>query len=438
MDADVIVIGAGASGLGALLELDRAQVKTICLEARDRVGGRIYTVRPPGSPIPIELGAEFVHGRSPEIWKIADQQSLGIYDCHEDSVYMKNGKRQFTENAWLLVQDIMNDLQAAAEKGPDVPFAEFLDGTNHSQAAKDMAMSFVEGFNAARGDEIGIASLAEDSKAADAIDGDRSFRMLNGYDSIPHALMAGLREGDACIQTGNVVEAVLWRAGAVTVYVRSRLTGQQRRLDARAVIVSIPLGVLQAAEGETGTIRFDPSPKDLLEAASSLRFGQVMRTVLLFDHRIWEDNSELSDAGFILSGDPSLPAWWTPLPMRAPILTGWNAARKADPLLGRSSEEIVKRVIEQLARTTGLPLSRLQASLRGAFFHDWSTDPFARGAYSYTPAGRLAARTMLATPVSSTLYFAGEATDTNGHSATVHGAIASGRRAASQVLSNLR
>lgn len=87
-----------------------------------------------------------------------------------------------------------------------------------------------------------------------------------------------------------------------------------------------------------------------------------------------------------------------------------------------------------LGRITGLSAEHVSNLLDAADFHDWSSDPFTRGAYSYVPAGALAAREALAQPVADTLYFAGEATELNGHSATVHGAIASGRRVVQQIL----
>lgn len=438
MDAEIIVIGAGAAGLAAMVELDRANVSAICLEARDRIGGRIHTIRPFAAGIPIELGAEFVHGRSPEIWEVADRHKAVIYDCHEHSVYMKDGRLQTSQEAWLLIDQVMTDLHKAAESGPDIPFTEFLATVDHPKRAKDMALSFVQGFNAARPDEIGIQSLAQDAKAAESIDGDKSFRIANGYESIPQLLANELRPGSSAIRTGSIVEAILWRQGSASVHVRSAITGQQRKMDARAVIVTLPLGVLQARDGGTGTIHFDPVPERILASAARLRFGQVVRVVFLFRERIWEEKQETSNAGFILPGDPSLPAWWTPLPVRAPILTGWCAAGNAEALLGQACERIALGMIERFSRATGIATARLQNSLVTAFYHDWHADPFSRGAYSYTPAGALEARSALAEPVGNTLFFAGEATETQGHSATVHGAIATGRRAAAQVLASLR
>ncbi|MBV9267245.1 MAG: FAD-dependent oxidoreductase, partial [Acidobacteriaceae bacterium] len=106
----------------------------------------------------------------------------------------------------------------------------------------------------------------------------------------------------------------------------------------------------------------------------------------------------------------------------------------AEALIGLEREDVITRAIQQLSRVTNLAEAQLQCSLEAAYFHDWANDPFARGAYSYVPAGAIAARERLAQPVKETLYFAGEATETTGHSATVHGAILSGRRAARQIL----
>jgi monoamine oxidase len=87
-----------------------------------------------------------------------------------------------------------------------------------------------------------------------------------------------------------------------------------------------------------------------------------------------------------------------------------------------------------LAAALGRPATELQTRLLSCHSHDWQSDPFARGAYSYAPAGALDASARLTAPVEGTLFFAGEHTDTEGHWGTVHGALASGLRAAAQIL----
>ena len=124
-ELDVLVIGAGAAGLTALAELDRAGLSVSCVEARNRIGGRILTVRDSFSQIPLELGAEFIHGRPPEIWQLIRSSNLAAYDCGEKAVYTKSGKIQ-EDQPWELVKDVMDDMQKAAAESEDQPFSKFL------------------------------------------------------------------------------------------------------------------------------------------------------------------------------------------------------------------------------------------------------------------------------------------------------------------------
>lgn len=433
-DVEVVIVGAGASGIAALRELDGAGRRVLCLEARDRIGGRILTIRDPLLPAPIELGAEFVHGRPPEIWETIRSGRLTAYDCAERAVHLKHGKPNGDRDAWESIDHVMSDMQAAASEGEDQSFASFLEQSSYSEGAKRLAASYVEGFNAARKEVIGIASLAEDARAADEIDGDRSFRILNGYDSVTLHLLNGIREIATKLSLNSIVEKIDWNQGAATVHFRSALTGEVRKLRTRRVIITIPLGALQMSSEAPGVIRFEPQPVEILSAARALRVGHVIRLVLRFGEAFWESNDEISDAGFLFSDERLFPTWWTSLPVHTPVITAWSAGPHADGLLGQSRSVVVSEAIAAFARITGCARERLSDLVEAAYVHGWDEDPFARGGYSYVPAGALAARKRLAEPVAETLYFAGEATDLNGHSGTVHGAIASGKRAARQCI----
>lgn len=429
-DWDVLIVGAGVSGLSALRVLDRAGLRAACLEARNRIGGRIESIHDPASPVPIELGAEFIHGRPAEIWDIVDRCHLAAYDCVEHAVYSAGGHFQHDEESWEKISGVLDDIKRLGSPERDRTFRNFLDQSSYPADLKQWVTSYVEGFNAARAEVIGIASLAEDARAAEKIHGGHSFRTLNGYDAIPAALVDGIEDSQAKLRLNSVVEAIRWEPGSANVHLRNALTGERQVLHAYRVIVTIPLGVLQAEPDENGAIRFDPEPGEALRAARKLRFGQVFRLVLRFQRAFWEDKHELSSAGFLLAREPIFPTWWTTLPVHSPILTAWSAGPHADELAGRSKDEIVRKALSSIGKITGLEPPALEA----AYFHNWRDDPFARGAYSYVPAGALAAREKLAKPVGETLFFAGEATNLDGYSATVHGAIASGARAARQVI----
>lgn len=417
----MLIIGAGVAGLAALAHLESAGVSAICVEARDRIGGRIHTVHDPLSPLPIELGAEFIHGRPPELWDIVREAALPVYDGTDASLHLKDGDVEERLDSWDFVDKILDDLQTAAANGPDMSFRQFLDGTAYPEAAKQSATGYVEGFNAAKAEIIGIHALAEETKAAAQIDGDRVFRFFQGYDSIPRHLL----RSSELLMLNHVVESVAWQRGSVSTKVR----GLERSIQTRRMIVTVPLGVLQA-----GDIAFEPEPAAILQAANRLRFGHVVRVVLRFQKPFWESKPEFAGAGFLLSQQPVFPTWWTTLAARSANITGWSAGAKAEPLLNQPRADVLKQALYSLASITGFAPGTVQENLAAAYLHDWHTDPFARGAYSYVPAGALDGRRALAEPVEDTLYFAGEATAQNGHSATVHGAIASGIRAARQIL----
>jgi hypothetical protein len=424
---DVAVVGAGAAGLTAAAKLTQAGLRVLCIEARSRVGGRVRTARDPLSPIPIELGAEFIHGRPAEIWEIAAAAQLLVYDCSGSSKRIRNGALEGNLDAWDQVDLVMKDMQRAAAKR-DEPFDAFLRTTSYSDDVKNLAENYVEGFNAARKEVVGIRSLAEDAEASEAIDGDRGFRILSGYESVPLHILHSVPTERLELRRRTVLEAVEWRAGAVELHCISAASGEREVFSVSKAVFTLPLGVLQ-----NDGIQWSPLPKRNLEAARALAFGQVARVVLRFRDAFWERKKEFEDAGFLLSDEGAFPTWWTTLAMRAPILTGWSAGPHADFLLGKTRNEVVKQAVASLARILGLGAGEITDRLERAYFHDWHSDPFARGAYSYVPANANGARKELATPLEETIFFAGEATELDGHSATVHGAIRTGRRVAKEI-----
>jgi len=143
---------------------------------------------------------------------------------------------------------------------------------------------------------------------------------------------------------------------------------------------------------------------------------------------------DLSNLSFLFSRDPLFPTWWTLMPEELPIITGWAPAHSAESLSGMSEGRIIDKALDSLSRLLGIVKARIQSQLITAYFHDWDSDPFSRGAYSYVKAGGEGCQKTLGAPVAETLFFAGEATDITGYNGTVHGAIASGQRAAKEIL----
>lgn len=441
--ADVLILGAGVAGLAAAQALAQAGRRVIVLEARDRIGGRVRTVHDPALPLPVELGAEFVHGLPQETWSIIRAARLPVYESMGENWWSDGGVLRPSDDRWAQIDDLLRRMEQASSL--DQSFESFIAPYRSDErwrTAAEYAAGYVEGFDAAWTDRISVGALLRERRALAQISSDRGFRLLSGYDSIAHWLAAGLDPRTSEVRLNTVVSEVRWRPGEVVVAARSRLGHPLGPFHAACAVVTLPLGVLQAAPGAEGSVAFAPALPAKQDAINRLAMGQVIKVMLRFRKRFWEDerimaqgrNAPLEQLGFLLSRDAVLPTWWTASPVQAPLLVGWAGGPTAAKLARHGTQAIVSQALDALARVMGLPRATIEDQLDGWHLHDWQADPFARGAYSYAPVGGLDASDALAAPEAGTLFFAGEATVGDGNGATVHGAIASGQRAAREVI----
>jgi monoamine oxidase len=433
---DVVVIGAGAAGMAAAARLTRGGARVLLLEARDSPGGRVLTRTDPHSGHSVELGAEFIHGKPPEIWE--------LLAAHPAPAFEGEGDEWCSEQGRICECDFFEDVQALLKKmrdcrEPDRSFADFLRqcGAGASEATRRHALQYVTGFNAADAERISVQSLVLQQDAEDAIEGDRVFRLRTGYQPVIVSLLDDVARERFELRASTVVKRVRWRRGQVEVEAES--AGSVQKLVARRALITVPLGVLQAPPGAEGAIEFDPPLAAKREPLSRLAMGEVIRVTLSFASRFWEQiragEHTLANMHFVFSDHVPFPTWWTLAPDRAPILTGWSPAASARQLSGQAEPAIVEEALRSLAAVLNVDPEMASQEARSAFVHDWQSDPFARGAYSYVCTGGADAPKRLAEPLDDTLFFAGEATDITGHIGTVHGAIASGQRAAQEILS---
>jgi monoamine oxidase len=200
-------------------------------------------------------------------------------------------------------------------------------------------------------------------------------------------------------------------------------------VQAAQAIITLPLGVLQA-----GAVTFDPIPTEAQRQWQSLAMGQANRVSLVFDRDFW--NARAGNLSFLFSPGQAFPTWWTSAPEATPIMTGWAAGatnfNRSRALL--STRAARTTALQSLATIFSISSNELNGWLREVHHHDWLADEMAYGAYSYVPVGAVDAARRMCDPVQDTLYFAGEHTDTENQWGTVHGALASGARAARQVL----
>jgi len=446
---DVVVIGAGASGLAAARALSEAGRRVTVLEARDRIGGRINTHHDPRSPIPVELGAEFVHGQAEETFRIIRAARIIVEQLPDHHLRARRGRLSSFGDFWGAVHEAEQGIARYLSRDGkrDVAFAEYLRSAKLSTERRELLIDFVEGYHAAHVDKLSAQFLAagqEDEGTAPGAPPTSQFRIISGGDSLIRWLATGLSPDRSELRLNTVAQRIEWREGNVTVHCAQRAGGALEPFRARAVIVTVPIAVLRARG-----LEFAPRLPHKERALAQLEVGHVCKIVFRFRQGFWQQPEFLAqrlerrsrqrkgvEINFLHAHHEMVPTWWTALPARAPVLTGWAGGPRAEALLDEREPARISRALDALSRALAVPRAQLDELLESWATHDWRADPWSRGAYSYPGVGGVSAQRALARPVARTLFFAGEATDTE-QTATVAGALASGRRAAHEVIAAL-
>ena len=431
------------SGLAAAARLAAAGLDVTVLDARDRVGGRVWTVHDPRAGVSIELGAEFVHGAAPPVMQIARQAGLEVVQSDGEFLTGLGGALQPADHLWTQMSRVFSHLNPARKE--DRSFAQVLAAIPKVRPAdRRMALQYIEGFEAADPARISERALAR-SLNRTAGSAEHSARVLGGYDGIVNALAAPVRRR---IKLGRIVSAVNWAPGEVEVASRSASSGRSfPSIRAHAAVITVPLGVLTAPPGAEAGVAIHPPVPSRERAMRALAVGAAMRVALVLDEPFWlsrrfsarHGHRRFDDLSFLLAGaDVPFPTWWTTYPAAAPVLVGWRGGPRAWTMSEKPRDAVVHDAVRSAAQLFGMPARTMARHVRAAHTHDWIHDPFTLGAYSYACVGGAAAAAALARPVKHTLYFAGEHVYGHGREGTVDGAIASGQRAAHRLLRNFR
>jgi monoamine oxidase len=436
------------AGLTAARTLAEAGRSVTLLEAGNRVGGRILTLRDHQQII--ELGAEFVHGKPPELWSLIEEAGLETYELDGSRLSFADGRLELRDQQEEFTP-VLVKLAGLAQA--DLPFADYLEQQHVPADQRRGAIAYVEGFNAADHRIISALSLGLQQAAEDQIEGDRLFRIKAGYDRLPQFLADRFTAAGGRLHRNTLVKRVDWTPHHVSVEASDIASGQAQPVvfEAPQAIIALPLGVLQQH-----SIVFVPTPAPLHEARR-LRMGHVHRFTLLFRQPFWtqlgpaalsgdpalsgdgdtslsEDPVPLKDLSFLFSFTSMPPVWWTAHPSPGSTLTGWIGGPRSEAFAKLTAERLAEAACAELARIFSLTPTQIRDQLLRCHTHDWQRDALFSGAYSYIPAGSIDACSKMTLPADDTLYFAGEHTDTTGHWGTVHAAIRSGQRAAHQIL----
>ena len=450
---DVVVIGAGVAGLEAARALAGAGWRVAVLEARDRVGGRIDTRAEPDWPVPIDLGAEFVHGRSPLLLDRLHAAGIDVVTLKPAQHRAEGGRLVPATREWKRALALAGNLPAPRAGADPTVATQLSRAAWRRQGSADerrLARAYLEGFNAADLRRASVRALVAQQEAAETIGGDALGRPSGGYRALPlhlaEQLAAAVRRrrgdrapagGPPALRLGTVVDRIVWTPGSVRIEARAADGVPLRPIEARLAIVTVPLGVLQAPAGAPGAIRFEPAlPAGVRTAIGALAMGTVTKAVVRFNRTPWR-RPPSGELGFLHVPGGAFPTLWTLAEGERPVLVAWAAGPAADRLRGRTPAQLRRTALGTLAQAFQRALGDLESFVDGVIVAVWGDDPFARGAYSWVPVGGADAATRLAKPVADTLVFAGEATEASGHAGTVHGALMTGARAAAQARSIL-
>lgn len=420
------MLGAGVAGLAAARDLARASLDVTVLEARDRPGGRVWSQQVAGAPRAFEMGAEFVHSRERGLSSLLRQA-----DLHRVNVGWrfwwsdKQGVRR-RDGGWEHLERFLERIP----KGSTGSYASWRRTVGDSQQAR-LADNFVRGFHAAPVERMSASVLRA------SMDEEDEDAFLDGpYDALVSTLVDQLQMAGGSLRLGQAARRVRWRPGHVNVEAGGA------EWTAHAAVIAVPLGVLRAPSGPSA-IRFEPGLGAHADLLRRIEPGHVVRVTLWLRADAWRTGpipapmrrDDGLEFGFLQSPTAEFPVWWARPPH--PILVGWSGGPAAKRLAGKSPEAIARRAIASLAAALHRPSSEVQDLVVAVRTHDWSTDPWTLGAYSYATAGAEGVPALLADPVGQTLAFAGEHTAALQDLGTVHGALSSGRRAARQVRSFL-
>lgn len=434
MDADAIVIGAGAAGLAAARALARKQMRVVVLEARDRIGGRVWSRPGPRPLTPAELGAEFIHGPALRTMALLREAGTAAVDTGGQAWSRDSGELLCDGGEFLSATGLFAGVfDLARDESVDVFLRRFGDDGAARERARD-ARAFVEGFEAADPAIASALSIANELRSGvDSL----SARPIGGYGTLLERVCRDAQAAGAELRLCSKVTRISREGGAVAVDAMDA-SGRRSTVQARVAIVTLPIGVLRHSAAEND-VTFEPElPSSIRAAIGQIEMGHVVKVVLSFKTPFWESmhNERYRDAGFFYIEEQPIPTYWTQMPVRTESIVAWAGGPRATALRACSDEERVELALRGLGALFD-DAQTVRDEFHAAATHDWIGDPYSRGAYSYVAVGGIAAREALATPIDDALFFAGEATAAAGEGGTVNGALASGERAAERALTVL-
>jgi monoamine oxidase len=423
---DVIIIGAGACGLMAAYDLSKSGKRVLILEARNRVGGRIHTIHDDMFLMPIETGAEFIHGEFPLTISLLKEAGIKYNEMEGKMFSFRDGEldksNSFIEDSQLL-EKRMNELEH------DMSVNQFLDTYFPGEKYNDLREStrgFVEGYDAADADKASTIAFREEWNSGSMT----QYRIEGGYTNLINYMKEKCEAQGVQILLGKIVTDIKWNKSEATV---------NDSFKASKIIITVPPSLLTSAGKNNYAINFSPSIPDTIAAFGEIGYGTVIKFNLQFKEAFWKSDviekrlgKSLEKMSFLFS-DAEIPTWWTQYPNPVPMLTGWFAGPKAEKQKDLDEKHLLEKALSSLAFIFRLNVEVIREKLIAWHVSNWGADAFSLGAYSYPTLTTAEAKKELVKPIQEIIYFAGEALDNGNQPGTVEAALKDGRRVAAEI-----
>lgn len=424
---EVIVVGAGAAGLMAAWELVQAGKKTAVIEARDIIGGRTHTINDSYFELPVELGAEFIHGNLELTQMVLKKADVDQYKV-SGNIWQGEGEELDRQD------DFVEDFSALNKKfkelREDISVADFIKDFLKGKEFEDARFTlknYVEGYYAADTHKASTFSLREELATSD----DEQYRIEGGYFKLIDYVYHKCKEKNVQFFLSNPVKEIKWKEDHVEV------TGSKENISSRKVLITVPVGVLQSE-----TIYFSPEIRETIHAAKQLGFGPVIKTLLQFDEPFWKNKKytkgkNLAKLSFIFSRS-IIPTWWTYYPKDVAMLAGWSGGPHAEKIKDLGDEEILMNALQSLSEIFSIDKTVLQRKLKGWHIANWVNDPYSCGGYSYEVVNGRKFKQIIKQPIENTIFFAGEGLIDGPEIGTVEAALRSGRETAHEIIAGFK
>lgn len=431
---DVIIVGAGAAGLMAARELSQAGKTVVILEARRRIGGRMYSVLFNSLQQPVEAGAEFIHGNLPLTIQLLKEAGIKYAECGGEIVEVQ--KRELEEmNDFVETNKAFRKKLEALET--DMTVDDFLEryfsGDEYAYLRKSI-IRFIQGYEAADTSRASIISLRGD------LLGNRDeeqYRIEGGYKKMYDYLLKECIANGCMLHLSSTVKHIASESGLAVA-----VTARGETYTAKQLLITAPLGVLQAKSHKEAAIDIPALSKRHKDLLQKMGYGQVIKILLAFKHPFWKDgvveemmHKKMDNVSFIFS-DAAIPTWWTQVPQKSNLLTGWLAGPRSLKFKDLKNDEILDKAIHALSVIFKLNEAIIKEQLTDSMICNWPADPFSLGGYSYPTLYTEAAVELFKEPVNDNIYFAGEAFYEGPYAGTVEASLTSAVNAVHQMLNS--